>query len=155
MESLKLDDYDKQILRILQDDATISNKELASRINLAPSSCLLRVKNLTKLGLIKRTVAILNEKKLGYDILAFVKVELKIINLEAINDFLGHALKNPQVLQCYMITGGGAFLMKIIAKDLSDYRDFVLNKLTSIDNVSNVETSIVMGIEKDTDSIPL
>ena len=45
--------------------------------------------------------------------------------------------------------------MKIIAKDLSDYRDFVLNKLTSIDNVSNVETSIVMGIEKDTDSIPL
>lgn len=151
----KLDDYDKEIIRILQEDATISNKALARRINLAPSSCLLRVKGLIKMGLIKRTVSILNEKKLGYEIMAFLRVELKTINRASIQDFLDKSLKYEQVLQCYMITGGGAFLMKIIAKDLEDYRNFVLNKLTSIDNVSNVETSIVMSVEKDTDYIPV
>lgn len=150
-----LDEYDKKIIRILQEDATISNKALAAKINLAPSSCLIRVKGLEKMGLIKRTVAIMNEKKLGYDIMAFLRVDLNVINQQSLNNFLEQSLKYEQVLQCYMITGGGTFLMKIIARDLADYRDFVVNKLTSIANVSNVETSIVMSIEKDTDYIPV
>lgn len=150
-----LDEYDKKILRILQEDASISNKDLAKQIDLAPSSCLLRVKNLEKMGLIKKRVAVLNEKKLGYEITAFLKVELKVINKDTIKEFLHDALQYPQILQCYMITGGGLFLMKIIAKDLAEYRDFIVNKLTTISNVGNVETSIVIGVEKDTDYIPI
>ncbi len=155
MNRIKIDEYDKAILRILQEDASISNKNLANKIGLAPSSCLLRVKGLEKMGLIKKNVVILNEKLLGYEITAFLRVELKVINQDSINEFLHVALKFPQILQCYMITGGGLFLMKIIAKDLDDYRDFIVNKLTTINNVGNVETSIVVGIEKDTDYIPI
>ncbi len=151
----KIDEFDKKILRILQEDASISNKDLAQKIGLAPSSCLMRVKGLQKMGLIKRTVSVLNEKKLGYQITAFLRVELKVINQNSLQDFLKQALSFPQILQCYLITGGGTFLMKIIAKDLEDYRDFIINKLTTIDGVGNIETSIVMGIEKETDCIPV
>ncbi len=155
MDIPKIDDYDKKILKIIQEDASISNKDLAKMINLAPSSCLLRVKGLEKSGLIKRRVTVLNERLLGYNITAFLRVELKLINQDSINEFLAYTLNYPQILECYMITGGGLFLMKIIAKDLDDYRDFVVNKLTAINNVGNVETSIVVGIEKDTGFIPI
>lgn len=155
MDIPKIDEYDKKILKIIQEDASISNKDLAKMINLAPSSCLLRVKGLEKSGLIKRRVTVLNERLLGYNITAFLRVELKLINQDSINEFLTYTLNYPQILECYMITGGGLFLMKIIAKDLDDYRDFVVNKLTAINNVGNVETSIVVCIEKDTGFIPV
>ena len=77
---LGLDEYDKQIIHLLQEDATISNKALAAKINLAPSSCLMRVKALVNSGIIKKTIAIVDEKILGYQITAFLRVELKNIN---------------------------------------------------------------------------
>ncbi len=154
-EILDLDEYDKQIIHLLQEDATISNKALAAKINLAPSSCLMRVKALVNSGIIKKTIAIVDEKILGYQITAFLRVELKNINKASIDGFLDVVLKYEQVLQCYMITGGGQFLLKIIAKNLEDYRDFLINKLTSIENVGNVESSLVMNVEKNSDYIPV
>lgn len=152
---LDLDEYDKQIIHLLQEDATISNKALAAKINLAPSSCLMRVKALVNSGIIKKTIAIVDEKILGYQITAFLRVELKNINKASIDGFLNIVLQYEQVLQCYMITGGGQFLLKIIAKNLEDYRDFLINKLTSIENVGNVESSLVMNVEKNSDYIPV
>ncbi len=152
---LGLDEYDKQIIHLLQEDATISNKALAAKINLAPSSCLMRVKALVNSGIIKKTIAIVDEKILGYQITAFLRVELKNINKASIDGFLNIVLQYEQVLQCYMITGGGQFLLKIIAKNLEDYRDFLINKLTSIENVGNVESSLVMNVEKNSDYIPV
>lgn len=155
MMTTKLDKFDKQILDILQEDGSISNLELAKRIGLAQSSCLLRTKGLKEKGIIARTTIIVDEKKLGYEVTAFAKVNLNPLNRETSSNFIKKVKDIPQIIECYSITGDGAFLLKIVAKDLQFYRDFVIDSLLAIDAVNNVETNMVVGVEKDTTSIPL
>ncbi len=151
----KLDSYDRKILEILQEDGSISNLELAKRIGLAQSSCLLRTKNLKEKGIIAKTTIIVDEKKMGYEVTAFAKVNLNPLNRETSSNFVKTIKQISQVVECYTITGDGAFLLKIVAKDLQYYRDFVVDSLLAIDAVSNVETNMVVGVDKNTTAIPL
>lgn len=151
----KLDNYDRKILEILQEDGSISNLELAKRIGLAQSSCLLRTKNLKEKGIIAKTTIIVDEKKMGYEVTAFAKVNLNPLNRETSSNFVKTIKQISQVVECYTITGDGAFLLKIVAKDLQYYRDFVVDSLLAIDAVSNVETNMVVGVDKNTTAIPL
>ena len=153
--SVKLDKYDRQILDILQQDGSISNLELSKKIGLAQSSCLLRTKSLKEKGIIARTTIIVDEKKLGYEVTAFAKVNLNPLNRETSSNFIKKIKEVDQVVECFSITGDGAFLLKIVAKDLQFYRDFVIDKLLAIESVSNVETNMVVGVEKETTAIPL
>lgn len=150
-----LDEYDKKIIMNMQEDASMSNKDLAEKIGLAPSSCLLRVKNLKEQGIIKRIVPIVDERQLGYEVIAFAKVDIKPMTHDTTEQFINAVSTIPQVVECYTITGDGCFLVKIVAKDLTDYRNFVLDKLTSIPFVSDVDTSMVVGVEKQTYSVPI
>lgn len=150
-----LDEADKKILEVIQEKGDISNLELAQIVELAPSSCLLRVKNLKEYGYIDKTVTLLNEKTLGYEIQAFLTVELKNLNRTSILEFCEEAKQIPQVLEVYMTTGRGTFLLKVIAKDLQDYHEIVLDKLVKLPSVSNIETSIVINTEKRKTNIPI
>lgn len=150
-----LDNYDKKIISILQEDGSISNKDLAEKIGLAPSSCLLRVKNLKEQKIIKKILPVIDEKQLGYKVTAFARIDMSPMNHETTAYFIQEVQSIPQIVECYTITGDGCFLVKIIAKDLEDYRNFVLDKLTSIPSVCSVETSMVVGVEKQTFSVPL
>lgn len=151
----KLDNYDKKILQILQEDGSISNLELAHQIGLAQSSCLLRTKSLRERGVIAKTTIIVDEKKLGYEVTAFAKVNLKPLNRETSSNFVEKIKDISQIVECYTITGDGAFLLKIVAKDLQYYRDFIVGTLLAIDAVSHVETNMVVGVDKNTTAIPL
>lgn len=155
MASLHLDDYDKNIIRILQEDSSISNIELSKRIGLAPSSCLLRVKNLKEQKVLKQFTAIVDEKILGYEITCFAKVSMQPLNRETSTAFIEEVKRIPEVTECYTITGEAAFMLKIVAKSFQYYRNFVFDKLLSVPHVSNIETSIVVGTEKKTNNIPL
>lgn len=153
--TLMLDEFDKKIIKYLQEDASISNIELSKKIGLAPSSCLLRVKNLREQKIIKQYTAIVDEKILGYEITCFAKVKMQPLNRETSNNFIKEASQIPEIIECYTITGDAAFLLKIVAKSFQYYRDFIFDKLLSIDSVSNIETSIVVGTEKKTNLMPL
>ena len=155
MPVIKLDSYDKAIIRYLQEDSSISNIELSKKIGLAPSSCLLRTKNLKEANIIQRYTTIVDEKALGYTVTAFAKVELQPLNRESSSLFIQQAKQISQIVECYTVTGDCAFLLKIVAKDLKFYRDFIIDKLMGIPYVSNVETNMVVGIEKMTTSVPL
>lgn len=155
MSIVHLDDYDKSIIRLLQEDASISNIDLSKKIGLAPSSCLLRTKNLKEQKIIKKFTTIVDEKALGYEVTAFAKIALQPLNRETSSRFIEEAAKIPQIVECYTITGDSAFLLKIVAKDLKFYRDFVIDKLMAVPSVSNVETNMVVGVEKLTTSVPL
>ena len=155
MASLHLDDYDKNIIRILQEDSSISNIELSKRIGLAPSSCLLRVKNLKEQKVLKQFTAIVDEKILGFEITCFAKVSMQPLNRETSTAFIEEVKKIPEITECYTITGEAAFMLKIVAKSFQYYRNFVFDKLLSVPHVSNIETSIVVGTEKKTNNIPL
>ena len=150
-----IDDYDKRILEILQKDGSITNLELSKHIGLAPSSCLLRTKALEQSGIISKRSIIVDEKKLGFDIVAFARVEVVKLTREVSDNFVKTINEIPQVIECYTITGDGSFLLKIVARDLKEYRDFVVDKLMSIDNVSNVVTSLVANQDKTTTIIPI
>lgn len=153
--STKLDNYDKQILTILQQDGSISNLKLAEKVGLAQSSCLLRTKALKEKGIIAKTTIIVDAKKLGYEVEAYAKVTLNPLNRETSSNFINCIKEIPQVVECYTITGDGAYLLKIVAKDLKFYRDFIIDRLLNIKAVNNVETNMVVGVEKQTTAIPL
>ncbi len=154
-EIFNLDEHDKKILKLLQEDASISNVELSKRIGLAPSSCLLRTKNLKENDIIKSFTTIIDEKKVGYEVTAFAKVALSPLNRETASRFIEEAYKIPQIVECYTITGDCAYLLKVYAKDLKFYRDFVIDKVMAIPGVSHVESMMVVGVEKQTTAVPL
>ncbi len=155
MASLHLDDYDKKIIHLLQEDSSISNIDLSKKIGLAPSSCLLRVKNLKEQKVLKQFTTIVDEKILGFEITCFAKVALQPLNRETSTTFINEVKMIPEVIECYTITGEAAFLLKIVAKSFQYYRNFVFDKLLSIPHVSNIDTSIVVATEKKTNLIPL
>lgn len=150
-----LNDIDKAILKELQEDASISNLNLSKKIGLSPSACLARTKNLEEIGIIKKYTAIVDEKKLGMEILAFVLVNLSPLNRETIHAFLDDVNKFPQIQECYTLTGSHDYLLKIVAKDMESYRDFIIDSLMKNTVISSVETSMVMGIEKRTVNVPI
>lgn len=153
--AINLDMHDKKIIQYLQEDASISNIELSKKIGLAPSSCLLRVKSLKEQKIIKQFTTVVDEKLLGYEITCFAKVFMQPFNRESSTKFLEEVSKTPEVVECYTITGEAAFFLKIVAKSFQQYRNFVFDKLLSVPNVSNIDTSIVVATEKKTNVIPL
>lgn len=150
-----LDNYDKAILRELQEDASISNLELSKKIGLSASACLARTRNLVESGIIRKFTTIVDEKKLGMETLAFVLVNLSPLNRKTIHAFLEDIKRLPQVQECYTLTGSHDYLLKIVAKDMQSYRDFIIDSLMENSSISRVETSIVMGIEKRTVYVPV
>lgn len=152
---IALDSHDKAIIHALQEDSSISNIDLSKMIGLSPSACLVRTKNLKELGVIKQFTTFIDEKKIGIELIAFTMVNLSPLNREIANNFLKKINEIPNVLECYTITGGKDYLLKIVAKDMSTFRDFIIDSLMAISGVSRVETSIVMNTEKRTLTIPL
>lgn len=149
------DSFDKIILRQLQKDSSISNLDLSKMIGLSASACLARTKNLKELGVIKQFTTLVDEKKLGMETIAFIMVVLSPLTRETANFFLERINEIPQVLECYAITGNRDYLLKIIAKDMTTYKDFVIDSLMAIPGVSRVESNIVINTEKRTLSIPI
>ena len=133
---MQLDDFDKKIIKYLQEDASISNIDLSKKIGLAPSSCLLRVKNLKEQKVIKQLTAIVDERILGYEITCFAKIAMQPLNRETSTRFIEEAKKIPEIIECYTITGDAAFLLKIVAKSFQYYRDFIFDKLSFVNSWS-------------------
>lgn len=140
-----LDRYDRQILEILQKHGRISNQELAEAIKLSPSPTLRRVKQLEEAGLIDGYVALLNAKKLGLTLMAFIGISMDKHTPERFNALESTLAQYPEVLECHLITGQSAdYLLKVIVKDMDAYQQFLLQKLTRIEGVTGVHTSFVM-----------
>lgn len=140
-----LDRYDQQILDILQKQGRISNQELAEAIKLSPSPTLRRVKQLEEDGLIDGYVALLNAKKLGLTLMAFIGISMDKHTPERFAALESTLAQYPEVLECHLITGQSAdYLLKVIVKDMDAYQQFLLQKLTRIEGVTGVHTSFVM-----------
>ena len=100
MPAMHFDGYDKRIIELLQEDASISNVDLAKKIGLAPSSCLIRVKNLKENNVIKSINANVDEKLLGFEITCFAKVFMSPLNRETTSVFINEVKKIPEVIEC-------------------------------------------------------
>ena len=140
-----LDEIDLQILKTLQRNAKLTTKELADAVHLTPTPVFERQKRLEKKGYIKKYVAVLDPEKLDQGLLVFCKVKLKQINHEMADAFTRRIQRIPEVTECYNTSGAYDYLLKVRAKDMKQYQEFVLNKLGDIDNIGSIESTFVMS----------
>ena len=152
---VRLDEIDLQILRTLQKNAKLTTKELADAVNLTPTPVFERQKRLEKQGFIKRYVAVINPEMLNQSLLVFCKVKLQQINHETADAFTRRIMLIPEVTECYNTSGAYDYLLKVRARDMRQYQEFVLTKLGEIENVGAIESTFVMSEVKQTYGINL
>ena len=142
---IKLDKTDKQILQLMQDNARISNLELADSIGLSPTPCSRRVKRLVESGLISNHVTLLNPAELGLNLTAMIGITMDRHTPERFEHFEDAIKQLPEVMECLIVTGQSAdFLLKVIVKDMQHYEKFLLGHLTKLEGVTGVHSSFVL-----------
>ena len=145
---MNLDETDKKILDILQDDARMTNVNLASKVGISPPAMLERVKRLEKNHIIKKYVALVDPVKIGKETFALVAVSLSMHQISSIDVFTKAINKLDEVLECYHITGESDFLLKIAVKNIEEYEKFILEKLTKMKGVNKINTSFILSTVK-------
>lgn len=143
-ESIKLDDKDLEILRALQLDARLSNKELAAKVHLSTTPTYERVKRLERTGIIRQYTAILDANKMNQGFAVFCSIKLRRLNREMALAFTEMIKGIPQVTECYNISGAFDYLLRIQAPDMKYYQQFLLNVIGSHENISSIESTFVM-----------
>ena len=137
-----LDAVDKKILVELQRDARLTNQELSERVGLSATPCARRIKNLEEAEIITSYSANIDEAKLGYGVTVFVSVQLdrqiddRLINFEKEISLL------PEVMDCWLMTGNRDYLMRVAVADLIEFERFLTGRLTKVEGVASIESSI-------------
>ena len=139
-----LDETDKKILNLLQNDASLTNKQIAAELNLTVTPVFERIKKLRKNGIIKGTHASIDRRLVGKPLMAFCEVSVSNHKQEYLQKFEKEVLNLPEVIECYHVSGRNDYVLKIVENNMDDYRDFLVNKLAKIEGVSNVNSSFVM-----------
>lgn len=144
----QLDDTDWKILAELQKNGRITNVELANRVGISAPPCLRRVRALEKAGIIEGYVAQLNEKSIGFELMAFAMVSLHAQSEADLVAFEETCRNWPLVRSCYMLSGEVDFILQCVAPDLGAFQDFIIKELTAAPNVAGVKTSLVIRRSK-------
>lgn len=150
-----MDDIDIKILEILQLDSDIPNNRLAKQVDLSPSSVLSRVRRLKREGYIRKCVAILDEEKIGKSTTAYVFVTLSPHKPAVARSFVKKVQGNLHVTECSHITGEADFLLRVVARDIPEYRDVLVGTLISMPEVETVRTWFVLKTEKRDTRFPI
>ena len=145
---IQLDQIDKKILSILSSNSKLGNKEIAAEIGLSITPTFERIKRLERHGVIKNYVAILDKKKIEKGLHVLCQVSLKAHNLDLLLGFEDEIVHLHEVSSCYHIAGNYDYLLSIEVKDMDEYQDFLKQKLASIPNIANVQSSFVMSTLK-------
>ena len=148
-----LDDIDRKILMLLQNDGTLSQSWIARTIGLPTSTVNDRINRMRKNGTIKNLVANIDPSKAGLTVLAFISV---LIDWNKSNETFSAAVKKmPEVLECHNVTGDWSYLLKVRAINTSELEDLISNKIKSFPGVTRSETIFVLQTNKETSSLPL
>lgn len=152
---VKLDSTDRKILEILQANSNITNAQLAQEIGLSPAPTLERVKKLELSGVIKSYHAVVDLASVGIGVSTFVMVSLKGHNKDNIARFTEAIKKIEEVVECHHVTGQADFILKIVAPDIPAYQNLMLEKVTNIDVVDNMQSTVILSTFKDSKVVPL
>ncbi|CAM3957898.1 Lrp/AsnC family transcriptional regulator [Mucilaginibacter galii] len=141
----ELDETDLLLLKILGKDSSHTIKQLASQVNLSPTPVLQRVRRLENNGYIKKYIALLDPAKFSQGFIVFCNIKLKQHDRKIGHHFVTDIMKIDEVIECYNISGEYDFLLKVFAKDMKHYQDFVFNKLGSVDSIGSTHSTFVMA----------
>jgi DNA-binding Lrp family transcriptional regulator len=151
----RLDATDWRILKELQANGRITNVELAEKVGISPPPCLRRVRALEQAGMIAGYFAQLDEKMVGFEVIAFAMVGLHSQSEADLRAFENRVLAWPLVRECYMLSGEIDFLLKCVAPDLTAFQDFVIEELTAAANVASVKTTLIIRRVKFEPGVPV
>ncbi|MBA4250008.1 MAG: ArsR family transcriptional regulator [Candidatus Puniceispirillum sp.] len=149
-----MDKIDLIILKNIQKEGRITNVELAKKAGISAPPCLRRLHNLENSGVIVGYNSEIDPKALGFSLLSFCEVKLNSQNQATIQEFEAKLKKLHYVRESYIVTGEADFLLKIIAKDFATYQNFLYNELSSIPEVSQIKTLMVIKTSKKEPLIP-
>ena len=156
MTPAKLDKTDRHILHELQRDGRITLTELAERIGLSPTPCARRVRQLTEGGVILGTTALLDPAALDLKLTALIQISMDRHVASRFEQFEAQVKSYPEVVECLLITGQSAdYQLKVMVPDMEYYQNFLLNKITHIDGVTDVHSSFVLRQVIKTPALPL
>ena len=150
-----LDEKDAEILRALQDDADVTNKELAAKVHLSPTPVFERVKRLREQGYIKKLAAVLDADRLDCSFIAFCFIKLKQHTFENARRFMDSVQGIAEVGECYNISGDYDFMMKVYVSSMKEYQRFVLRIMGDLDCIGGLNSFFVMGEVKNNFGIPV
>ncbi len=155
MDAAHLDQFDRKILALLQDDAHLTNNDLSERVNLSPSQCSRRRQRLEEDGVIRGYRAVLDRDRLGFSLVNVVTVTLATHNRDNARRFAELVSRLPEVQEAYALTGEMDYILKVVTPDLKSLAEFVNGVLLPHELVQHVKTAIVLETLKETNSLPL
>jgi DNA-binding Lrp family transcriptional regulator len=145
-----MDELDSAIIRLLQTDARQSNRELARRLGVAPSTCLERVRALTRRGVIRGYHADIDPAALNRGVQAMVSVQVRPLSRAVIDAFKSSAAAMPEVLSVFVLAGGDDFLLHVAVRDLDSLHGFLVDRLSKRPEIIGFRTSVIFQQVHDT-----
>mgnify|MGYP003577674101 CR=1 FL=1 len=155
MNANTLDQIDLDILRLLQQDARLTSKELAYKLRKGSTTIFARVARMKSLGYITGSMTLIDPKKFGDMLIAFTQVNLTIHSSETLTAFQREIVLFTEVMECYQMTGDYDFLLKVVVNDMIAYNQFVVQKLTQLENIGDLESHFVITEAKRELAYPL
>ncbi|HEY9533008.1 MAG TPA: Lrp/AsnC family transcriptional regulator [Mucilaginibacter sp.] len=149
----ELDEIDIKLLKLLGEDSNVTTKDLSAKVNLSPSPVFERVKRLEAGGYIKKYIALIDAEKLNYGLIVFCNIRLKQHDKSIGHEFVTDIMRLNEVVECYNISGDYDFLLKVYARDMKHYQDFVFNKLGSVKSIGSTHSTFVMCENKNSYNI--
>ena len=150
----KLDQKDRQIIRALQRDGRMTNQDLSELVNLSPTPCLRRVRNLESSGAITGYSAKVDAKAYGLPITVFVRIKLEQHDAKDVARFESRVRETDEILECHVLTGSWDYQLRVLVGDLESYEAFVRRKLHTIGDIASIDTTFAYGTIKQTDVFP-
>lgn len=148
--SIALDEKDLAILRLLQQNARLTVRDIAAQIHLSATPVHERIKRMEASGVIKQYAALVDHRKVKKGIMVICYVSLKEHSHKTGTVFINAVTGFKEVLECYNISGQFDFMLKIVAESMESYHEFYVNKLSEVKGISQMQSIFVMGILKDT-----
>ena len=151
----RLDAIDIKILKVLQQNAKLTTKELAEAVHLSPSPTFERQKRLEREGYIKKYVAVVDPEMAGNGMLVLCNIRLKQHGKDYAREFVDAVQKMEEVTECYNTSGDYDFIIKVYVRNMRHYQDFVLNRLGDMESIGSVHSVFVIGTVKCLHSVPV
>ena len=150
-----MDDADRRILVLMQQDCSLSTAELAERVGLSQSPCWRRVQRLRAEGVIRAEVALLDRGKLGLKTQIFAQVKLSAQGRQHLDEFADAIRRFPEVLECWVLMGPLDFLLRVVAPDVESYERFFFEKLSRVPGIQEITSTVALSEIKATTALPI
>ena len=150
-----MDSIDKKLLQLLQADTKKTTKELSLKLNLSVTAVYERIKKLEREGIIDKYVVLLNRNKINKGFVVFCHLKLLQHTKEFINQFEKEVIKLDEVLECFHVSGDYDYILKICVKDMEEYREFMVTKLTTLQHIGSTHSTFMIGEVKNSTSFTL